>query len=76
LAIATLLTGIKLPGAPTASVLFTLQPIVPIGRFLFVLQQLIPPLQLIGGAFILVSVIVFATQKSDRTKFPSVPDFN
>jgi drug/metabolite transporter (DMT)-like permease len=58
LAIGALFTGIKLLGAPTASMLSTLEPVVTIVLSLFILKQPIVVMQLVGGALILTAVVM------------------
>jgi len=64
LAIGTLFAGIKLLGAPTAAMLSTLEPVVTIVLSMMILHQSVTKTQLIGGALILVAVVIMAIEKS------------
>lgn len=63
-AIGALFAGIKLLGAPAASMLSTLEPVVTITLALLILKQPITGMQLIGGALILLAVVVLTTKKT------------
>lgn len=64
LAIGTLFAGIKLLGAPTAAMLSTLEPVVTIGLSMMILHQSVTKTQLIGGALILIAVVIAAIEKN------------
>jgi drug/metabolite transporter (DMT)-like permease len=59
-AIGTLFAGIKHLGAPTASVLSTLEPIVTITLSMMILQQPMTRMQWAGGGLILTAVVLLA----------------
>lgn len=63
LAIGTLFAGIKLLGAPTAAMLSTLEPVVTIVLSMMILHQSVTKIQLIGGALILIAVVIVAIDK-------------
>lgn len=58
IAIGALFAGIKLLGAPTASMLSTLEPAVTIVLSLIILKQPVTLMQLVGGALILTAVLM------------------
>lgn len=64
LAIGTLFAGIKFLGAPTAAMLSTLEPVVTIVLSIIILHQSVTNAQLIGGALILIAVVLVAIEKS------------
>jgi drug/metabolite transporter (DMT)-like permease len=64
LAIGTLFAGIKLLGAPTAAMLSTLEPVVTIVLSMMILHQSVTKIQLIGGALILIAVVIVAIERS------------
>ncbi len=64
LAIGTLFAGIKLLGASTAAILSTLEPVVTIGLSMMILHESVTKTQLIGGALILIAVVIVAIEKS------------
>jgi drug/metabolite transporter (DMT)-like permease len=55
--------GIKLLGAPTASMLSTLEPVVTIALSLMVLKQPATEMQVIGGTLILAAVVLLTVKK-------------
>lgn len=63
-AIGALFAGIKLLGAPTASMLSTLEPVVTITLAMLILKQPITGMQLIGGTLILLAVVVLTIIKT------------
>lgn len=75
LAIGTLFAGIKLLGAPTAAMLSTLEPLVTILLSIMILHQAVTKIQLIGGALILIAVIIVAIEKSVRSSDLRFNDF-
>lgn len=69
LAIGTLFAGIKLLGAPTAAMLSTLEPVVTIVLSMIILHQSVTTMQLIGGALILIAVVIVAIEKGANQSF-------
>jgi drug/metabolite transporter (DMT)-like permease len=63
LAIGTLFAGIKLLGASTAAILSTLEPVVTIVLSLLILHQPATGTQMLGGALVLVSVMVLGAEQ-------------
>jgi drug/metabolite transporter, DME family len=52
------ITGIRLLGAPRAAILATLEPVVGVGLAAWLLDEQPEPLQLVGGALILVAAVL------------------
>ncbi|MEM9214189.1 MAG: DMT family transporter [Cyanobacteria bacterium P01_F01_bin.150] len=63
IAIGALFAGIKCLGATTASMLSTLEPVVTIVLAFWLLQQPITIMQIIGGALILMAVMLLSLEK-------------
>lgn len=63
LSTSTLFAGIKRLGAPTASILSTLEPAVTIGLSIVILQQPVTLRQMMGGGLILGAVVILALEK-------------
>ena len=62
-AIGALFSGIKCLGAPTASMLSTLEPVVTIVLAVLILKQPITAMQLVGGALIVMAVMLLSLEK-------------
>jgi drug/metabolite transporter (DMT)-like permease len=72
-AIGALFAGIKLLGAPMASMLSTLEPVVTIVLALVILHQPITALQLLGGSLILTAVVMLTIERPPYPKHPTTP---
>jgi len=71
-AIGALFAGIKLLGAPTASMLSTLEPVVTIVLSLLILKQPITGMQVVGGALILAAVVLLTVTNPVNRRLPAL----
>ncbi|HEV2579525.1 MAG TPA: DMT family transporter, partial [Ktedonobacteraceae bacterium] len=68
LAFVTFFAGLKRIGPTTASTLSTFEPIVAVALAAVVLGETITPVQALGGALILVAVVILSRNEMRRTK--------
>ncbi|HAT31666.1 MAG TPA: EamA family transporter [Janthinobacterium sp.] len=67
MAIACFLSGVKIIGAAQSSILSTLEPVVTLGIGVAMLHESVSASQLLGGAMVLVAVVLLARRPQPRT---------
>jgi drug/metabolite transporter (DMT)-like permease len=66
-AVSLFFAGLKRVGPTSASILSTVEPVVTVILAFLVFGELLGPLQLLGGAFVIVAVLVLASYRPRET---------
>jgi drug/metabolite transporter (DMT)-like permease len=66
LPVSTFLLGLERVGAPTASIVSTVEPVLTVSLAVALLGETLGPAQLLGGAFVVAAVVALQSRRAER----------
>jgi drug/metabolite transporter (DMT)-like permease len=71
LPISTFLLGLERVGAPTASIVSTVEPVLTVSLAVLLLGETLGPTQLLGGLLVIAAVLALKSRRADRADAPA-----